>query len=106
MKNNFIQNLNIIDGVITYNDFDIDENTPFQDQKYSFKEDILQIKFGKHFLLDVGWYPEFNPKGYFKAYVIQNYDWDNPLYEEKCRTVQELKAVIEKFAALINKLEA
>ena len=29
-ENNFISNLNILDGTITYNDFDIDEDIPFQ----------------------------------------------------------------------------
>ncbi len=101
MKNDFVKNLNILNGTIVYNDFDIDEKIPFQNQKYSFKEDILQIEFGEHFLLDVGWYSEFNPEGNFWIRVIQDYDWQNPLYEEKCRTLGELKTVIEKFAMLI-----
>lgn len=102
MNNEFINNLNILNGIIAYNDFDIDEKIPFQDQKYSFKEDILQIEFGDHFLLDVGWYPEMNPEGYFVVYAIQDYDWQNPLYEEECRTLQELKHTIEKFALLVT----
>lgn len=101
MNNEFVKNLNILNGIITYNDFDIDENIPFQNQKHSFKEDILQIEFGRHFLLDVGWYPEMDPKGYFVVRAIQDYDWQNPLYEEKCRIQNELKDAIEKTARLI-----
>lgn len=38
----FINNLNILDGVITYNDFDIAPNVAFEDQRYSFKEQKLR----------------------------------------------------------------
>ena len=41
MKNNFIERLNIYDGLITYNDFDIDEEKSFEEQMYSYKEDIM-----------------------------------------------------------------
>ena len=34
-------------------------------------------------LVDVGWYPEFNPRGRFRIYVIQHENWDQPL--EKAR---------------------
>jgi hypothetical protein len=61
----FIKNLKLYDGIITYNDFDIDEARTFQDQEYSYKMDILQISFGNRYILDVGWYPEFDPKGHF-----------------------------------------
>lgn len=102
MNNNFVKNLNILNGTVTYNDFDIDENIPFQEQKYSFKQDILQIAFGDHLLLDIGWYPEMSPQGHFWVRMIQDYDWQNPLYEEKCRTLNELKNIIEKFALLVQ----
>ena len=102
-ENNFIENLNILDGVIIYNDFDIDEEIPFEKQKYSYKEDILQIKFGDRFLLDVGGLPEFEPDGYFIAQAIQDQDWLEPLLKEKCRTIPDLKMIIEKAAKIINK---
>ncbi len=106
MNNDFVKNLNIPNGIVVYNDFDIDENIPFQDQKYSFKQDILQIELSNHLFLDVGWYPKMNPEGHFWIRVIQDYDWQNPLYEEKCRTLEELKNIIEEFALLINNLES
>lgn len=100
--NNFVDNLNILNGVITYNDFDIDENLPFEKQEYSFKEDILQIAFGDRFTLDVGWYPEMNPSGYFVVRAIQDYDWMEPVAKIKCRTLKRLKKAIEKVARIIN----
>ena len=102
IHNNFIDTLNILDGIITYNDFDIDENISFEKQKYSFKQDILQIMFGDRFLLDLGWYPEMNPSGYFVVRVILDYDWQEPVAKIKCRTLKKLKKAIEKAAKIID----
>lgn len=102
-KNNFIKNLNILDGTIIYNDFDIDENTPFEEQKYSYKQDMLQIGFGKRFVVDIGWLPDFKPNGYFVVQAIQDYDWMNPLFKTKCRTFDELKKAIETAVIIIDK---
>jgi hypothetical protein len=43
-NNNFIKSINILGGVIAYNDFEIDDKIQFESQRHSFKEDILQIK--------------------------------------------------------------
>lgn len=99
---NFIGNVNILDGKITYDDFDIDENTPFSDQVYSLQEDMLQIKYGKRFVLDVGWRQSFDPNGCFIVVVILDRDWMNPVFEGKCRSIPELKKMIESAAALIH----
>ena len=73
--NNFMRNLNLYNGIIDYNDFDIDENVPFEEQEYSYKEDILQISYGDRLTLDVGWYPEHNPQGYFIVYAVKDSNW-------------------------------
>lgn len=99
---NFVANLNLYDGIVDYNDFDIDENIPFEEQKYSYKEDILQISFGDRFTLDVGWYPEFNPTGHFVIKIIQDKDWLNPVSRIKCKTLSRLKKAIESSALLIK----
>lgn len=98
----FIKNLNILDGIITYNDFDIDENRSFQAQEFSYKEDILQITFGERYTLDVGWYPEMNPEGYFVVKGIEDYDWMRPLITIRSRSLAELKAAIEQVAVLLS----
>ena len=95
-ENNFVENLKILDGTITYNDFDIDEILSFEDQKYN-----LQIKYGEGLTLDVGWYPAYNPKGFFVTRAIENYDWETPLSKIKCRSLANLKKAIEKTAILI-----
>jgi hypothetical protein len=103
MKNdNFISSVNILDGIIAYNSFDIDDKIPFESQRHSLKEDILQIKFGDRFLLDVGWYPEMDPNGHFVARAIQDYDWKNPLSKIESHSLSELKKAIEEVAALIT----
>ena len=102
LSNAFIDQLNIDDGKITYNDFDIDENRQFYDQEYSYKQDILQIEFGERYVLDVGWYPEFDPKGYFLVRAIEDYDWLKPLLAKKCRSLKELKKAIEETANILS----
>lgn len=96
--NKFMQNLNLYDGIIDFNDFDIDENVPFEEQEYSYKEDILQISYGDRFTLDVGWYPELNPRGNFIVYAVEDENWDPPLKKIKARTLGELKKAIETIA--------
>lgn len=46
----FIHNLNIYDGHITYDSFEIDENLPFDQQVYEYRDDLLQIEFGPRFI--------------------------------------------------------
>lgn len=96
--NCFMENLNLYDGIIDFNDFDIDENVPFEEQEYSYKEDILQISYGDRFTLDVGWYPELNPRGNFIVYAVEDENWDPPLKKIKARTLRELKIAFEKVA--------
>ncbi len=102
-KTDFITSINILDGVLIYNDFAIDETIPFQNQRDSFKEDLLQITYGDRFLLDVGWYPEMNPKGHFIVYAIQDYDWQNPIVELKCHSLNQLKKTIERVVRIIKR---
>ena len=102
MKNNFIERLNIYDGLITYNDFDIDEEKSFEEQMYSCKEDILQIAFGERFTLDVGWYPEMKKSGNFLVRGIQDFYWLEPVIVIKCRTLNRLKCAIEKVAQFLS----
>lgn len=98
----FINTLTILDGIITYNDFDIDEDIAFQKQENSYKEDILQIEFGSRYILDVGWYPEANPEGYFWVRGIEDCNWQEPLISIQCRSLHQLKEEIEKIATLLS----
>ena len=81
-------------GEVIYNDCEIDPNLPFKDQEWSFKEDILQIKFDTaeiHYTVDVGWNPEFNKNGKFVIQVIKDYEWEGSVFNKRVKTFAELK---------------
>lgn len=71
----------------------------------SLKEDMLQVSYESGYLLDVGWYPSFDPSGCFQIRVIKEYDWENPVHISSAQSYNE---VIEKITAaqtLILKLK-
>lgn len=102
--NSYTKKLNLFDGMVTYDNFDINENVPLDKQLSSLREDMLQIEFGDRFTLDVGWQPDFDPDGYFIVYAIQDCDWEDSLSKEKCCTLKDLKIAIEKAAKLIDSM--
>ena len=69
----------------------VDENTPIEELADCLKEDLIQIKYKDEYLIDVGWYPEFDEDGSFKILVIKSFDWENPLIEVNCKTLLSLK---------------
>lgn len=60
-----LDGLDLKNGNVTYNDFDIDPALSFEEQVWSFKEDLLQIFFNNQYCIYVGWYPDFNQDGLF-----------------------------------------
>src|SRR5438477_586999 len=102
VKSDFVKNLNLFGGMVEYDDFFINPDIPFEKQLHAYKEDILQVLFGKRFLIDVGYYPEMDPNGCFVVYAIADHDWSNPLVEIECRSISELKKTIEETAALLS----
>ncbi|MQU65353.1 hypothetical protein GHO25_19755 [Pseudomonas sp. FSL R10-1350] len=44
----------------------------------SLKEDMLQVEYPENILLDVGWYPSFDPEGTFQVCVVKDFQWDVP----------------------------
>lgn len=74
LNNLILKNIDLKNGLATYNDFEIDPRFSFKKQEWSFKEDLLQICYGEIFTVDIGWYPEFNSTGFFLIRVIKNYD--------------------------------
>lgn len=59
--------LDFIDGKITYNELSIVDNGNSELSFEFLKEDMLQVEYLKNILLDVGWYPSFDPSGLFKC---------------------------------------
>lgn len=94
--NNFLNDINLKNGKITYNDFKINPTIPFELQKWSFKEDLLQIQFNNNQLIDIGWYPEFKRNGFFAIRLIKNFDWENSIFEKKCKDLSLLKRYLQE----------
>lgn len=95
MKSNFLRSVNFKSGTITYNDFDIDPLTPFSEQKFSLKEDILQVDYGSY-LIDLGWYPDCNVEGGFVIYLIHNFDWENYIQRVEAKNLVTLKKRLQE----------
>ena len=73
--------LEFIEGQIEFDDFSLlAQLIDFRSDLYSLKEDMLQISYKGNFLLDVGWYPSFDPDGCFQIRAVKEFDWENPLY--------------------------
>ena len=67
-----------MENVILYNEFHIDFSRSYEEQADSLNEDLFQMDLGDGRLLDIGWYPEFDPNGYFRVQVIHNGNWNSP----------------------------
>lgn len=86
-----------------YADFNIDESMLIDNQTSLLKEDLLQVIYDDDYLIDVGWYPEFNIKGDFNVKVIKEFDWDNPLFEKKCKDIGVLYEYIQQSIEIVKK---
>lgn len=63
------------------------------------KQDLLQIKHkATGILLDVGWYPDSSPSGFYRLVLIQDYEWEQPLFSYASSSYQEIIAKIEEVA--------
>lgn len=102
LKNNCFKNIKLKNVKRIYNEFNIDPVLSFQEQKWYFKEDLIQIEFNNKYLIDIGWYPELNPDGFFLISVIKNYDWDNPSFEKKCKDIETLKKYLQEAVDFVN----
>lgn len=63
---------------ITYDAFNIDFNIPFKQQLDELNEDLLQA-LNEDYIIDIGWYPERNPKGTIITLLIKKNNWNKPI---------------------------
>jgi hypothetical protein len=96
-----INEINLKKGKITFNDFNINFEIPLDEQIFSLKEDLLQINYNEKYIIDVGWHPELDPKGFFKVQVIKDYDWLNPIFIKKCKSKKSLQKSLQKAVDII-----
>lgn len=88
-------------GKVILNDFDFVDNLSYAEQIWSFKEDILQVRYNNIYVLDLGWYPEFDLKrGSFKLVVVKIDDWLNPYFSKRTRSISEVRNYIVEAVAV------
>lgn len=68
------------------------------------KEDLLQVSLPNSCLLDIGWYPEFDKQGHFCVQIVADYNWDEPIFTEKCTTFNSLNKTIITALSYIKSL--
>lgn len=85
-----------------YIDFYINKNIPLEEQLDILKEDLLQVSYYNDYLIDLGWYPEFDQKGNFRVSVIKDYQWDNPILQKNCRDLNLLDEYVHECIKLIE----
>jgi len=82
-------------GAVVFWDLDcLDESQPLSDQTEHLKEDLAQVEYPDGIVLDIGWYPEFAATGNFVVCVVQQGDWEQPLFKQSAVTIEDLKATI------------
>lgn len=81
---------------ILYDDLGaLEEQAGISDQLCLLKEDLLQVEsIDGSYLLDVGWYPEFDMAGHFEVKIIKKYDWENPIFTKKASNILSLKEIL------------
>lgn len=94
--------LQILDNwEITFEDFNIDFSLPFKCQTVRLGEDLLQAKLG-NYTADIGWHPEFDPKGKFRTVLIEKFDWERPVAEYEDRDFDRLEKHLREIARRIE----
>ena len=63
----------------------------------------MQVEYNGGYLLDVGWYPEYDSDGQFIIQLVKDDGWSNPTYKYSCRSQDELQDIIE---TMINHVDS
>lgn len=97
-----MKNIDFKSGEIVYDEFNIDFSKPLEEQLDCLLEDLIQVKYEKGYLLDLGWYPEYETKGEFCVQIIKNQNWDKPIYKKTCEEKEELNAELIKAIGIVE----
>lgn len=98
-------NIHLNNGIIIYNEFNIDLNRPPQEQIIELQEDLLQIQYENNVVVDVGWCPELDPSGKFIVNIIKDSDWSHPIYK-KAVNLKDFIAELQKAINLASTLNS
>lgn len=96
--------LSLLTGNIRFDDLSSLSDQPLARQLNALKEDLLQVEYGEHWLLDVGWYPEFAEHGAFRVAVIKDQDWQQPLSSEQAHSLGQLRDCLARAQGMLHAL--
>ena len=88
-------------GITVYDEFHIDFTKSFLEQLDSLKEDLLLVEYEDGYLLDLGWYPEYEADGKFVIQLIKDGRWAEPQYKASCRSQEDLLQILKKVIGLV-----
>ena len=97
-----LKDIDFKSGKIEYDQFNINFDISFKDQPESLLEDLLQVNYQNRYIIDLGWYPEFDSNGSFIIYIIGDYNWDRPIKTRKCREKKDLKNNLVEFVNIVE----
>ena len=91
------------EGRVTHWDFsELDVSRKPSEQADELKEDMAQVSYGAHLVLDIGWYPSFDANGSFRVVVVRDERWDSPIYSDVCDSWESLKQSVERAVRAAN----
>lgn len=101
-----LEKIDFKSGQVILNDFDFDDTIPLEEQIWSFKHDILQVRYDKGLILDLGWLPEFNLEdGIFTLVIVKNQNWSNPIFTKRTKSLKEIYEYIKEAIDLVESLK-
>jgi hypothetical protein len=81
---------------------------PLEKQIFELNEDLIQIELSsneKRILIDIGWYPSQDVTGNLKAFIVNEGDWENYLFESNIDYKQienEIELLIKRAQSFLN----
>ena len=96
--------VNFISGDIIYDEFKVDFTKRYSEQKECLLEDLLQVKYAQEYLLDVGWYPEYESEGEFIVQIIKKQNWKEPIYKKSSKDEEELIQNLKNAVEIIESI--
>ena len=79
-------------GKLVHFDLALDPNLPLAQQLDSAQEDLLQAEFPLDIVLDVGWHLCASEQKCFQIRVVENDNWEKPLFYTEASDVSGLVA--------------
>lgn len=101
---NSVFDLDYGEGQVKYIELDLVNTILLEDQIESLREDLLQVSYGDDkYILDVGWFPEGELDGSFRVVIIENYNWDQPIFIKRVNSIDMLIEVLAESVEILKR---